>query len=223
VFNLLDRAAQHTGLTRPTVNRIFKAMNAEKRKAILDNPEGFANVFVAELRNALADHVTERIEFVVDESEESYDLGELFPPTKRYPQKEVLDAGPHGLYDLIQKDSDVEVQYVEAIQREGESIVFFFKFPADFKVHLPAVIGNYVPDWGIARVHRNGQMEVRSYVHETKGGLDLARLRFPHEKRKIKCAEKYFAAMGINYLTIDPRHVGGWWDVNRPGQLPLES
>jgi type III restriction enzyme len=36
-------------------------------------------------------------------------------------------------------------------------------------------------------------------ICETKGGNDLALLCFPHEKRKIICALKYFAELGVDY------------------------
>jgi type III restriction enzyme len=72
---------------------------------------------------------------------------------------------------------------------------------------------NYNPDWGVARVHRNGAIEVRTFVHETKGTTEIAKLQFPHEKRKIRCAEKYFAAIGVNYKPIDPKKTGGWWET----------
>ncbi len=134
----------------------------------------------------------------------------------------MIEAGPHGLYDLVQKDSEVEQHYVEVIRAEGDAIVFYFKFPPKFKIDLPDLIGNYNPDWGVARIHRNGAVEVRAYVHETKGSTDLATLQFPAERRKIKCAEKYFATIGVNYLTINPDKVGGWWEVARTTPIPLE-
>ena len=157
------------------------------------------------------DHVTERIEFTVDDGAPPYDLSEIFPPKRSYPQKEILEAGSQGLYDLVQKDSDVEQQYVEAIRQEGNAIVFYFKFPPGFKVDLPNLIGNYNPDWGIARIDLSGQVQVRTFVHETKGSMDVAKLQFPHERRKIKCAQKYFASIGVNYLTVDPKKTGKWW------------
>ena len=212
VFNLVDRAARLTGLTRPTVNAIYRGLRSEQKSRLLANPEGFATVFIGELRNALADHITEHIAFVADDGAGSYDLAELFPERRPYPQKEVIEAGPHGLYDLVQKDSDVEQQYVEVIRREGEAIVFFFKFPPKFKIDLPALIGNYNPDWGVARIDREGQVQVRTFVHETKGTTELGKLQFPHERRKIRCAQKYFATIGVAYLTIDPRKAGGWWE-----------
>jgi len=212
VFNLIERAVQQTGLTRPTVNAIFWRMRPDKKRFFLQNPEGFATVFIGELRNALADHIAERIEFTIEGGDGPYDREALFPPRRAFPQKEVLEAGPKGLYDLVQKDSEVEARYVEAIRQEGDAIVFYFKFPAGFKVDLPALIGDYNPDWGVARVHRDGQIEVRPYVHETKGTAEIGKLQFPHERRKIRCAQKYFAAIGVSYRTIDPEKVGGWWD-----------
>ncbi len=61
----IERAVQQTGLTRPTVNVIFRRMRPDKKRFFLRNPEGFAGVFIAELRNALADHIAERIEFEI--------------------------------------------------------------------------------------------------------------------------------------------------------------
>ena len=213
VFNLLDRAARQTGLTRATVNAILRKLRPDQKQRFFANPEGFATVFITELRNALADHITQHIRFTPSAGDPPYDLGEIFPPTRNYPQKETLAAGPHGLYDLVQKDSDVEQRYVEAIQQEGDAILFYFKFPPGFKVDLPDLIGNYNPDWGVARIDRSGRVEVRAFVHETKGGSDVARLQFAHERRKIYCAQKYFAAIGVNYLTIDPQKTGGWWNL----------
>ena len=69
VFNLIERAARQTGLTRPTINAIFRRIRDDHKLRFFDNPEGFATVFINELRNALADHITERIEFTVDDGE----------------------------------------------------------------------------------------------------------------------------------------------------------
>lgn len=214
VFNLVERAARQTGLTRPTINAIFRRLRADRKAMVLQNPEGFAAVFIGELRNALADHITARIEFVVEPGDAGYDRDALFPAQRRFPQKEVIEAGEHGLYDLVQKDSGVEQEYIDAIKAEHDAVVFYFKFPPGFKVGLPALIGNYNPDWGVAHVQRDGKVTVRAFVHETKGTTEIAKLQFPHEKRKIECAKKYFATIGVNYLTIDPKKVGGWWEEN---------
>jgi type III restriction enzyme len=47
-------------------------------------------------------------------------------------------------------------------------------------------------------------------VRETKGSADLTKLQFPHERRKIVCAQGHFRVLGMDYC-----HVTGdaadWW------------
>lgn len=203
VFNLIDRAARETGLTRPTVNAVFRQLSEKTKAHLLDNPEGFANVFITTVRETLADHIAERIEFEVVPDPADIDLDELFPTTRRFPQKELIEAGEHGLYDFVQQDSDVEVRFVNDRLRRDDRVLFFFKFPPAFKVSLPRIIGNYNPDWGIVRRSDDGKV-LLELVRETKGDPDTAKLQFPHEGRKIASAEKHFAALGIDYRHITP-------------------
>jgi type III restriction enzyme len=44
VFNLIDRAAKDTGLTRPTINRIFRSLTERKKQSIFANPKGLRDV-----------------------------------------------------------------------------------------------------------------------------------------------------------------------------------
>ncbi len=217
VFNLIDRAARETGLTRPTVNAIFRELSEKTKAHLLDNPEGFANVFITMLRETLANHIAERIEFEVLPDPAGIDLDELFPPTRRFPQKELIDAGDQGLYDFVQQDSDVEVRFVNDRLRRDSRILFFFKFPPAFKVSLPRIIGNYNPDWGIVRQSDDGRMTLE-LVRETKGSPDTAKLQFPHEARKITSAEKHFAALGIDYRHITPETLD--WASPAPAKPP---
>ena len=218
VFNLLDRAARETGLTRPTINTIFKQLRTEQKQMLLRNPEGFAGVFVAIVRSTLADHVAEHLAFIIGEGTTPFDLDELFPARKRFPQRELIEAGSHGLYDQVQKDSDNEVHFVARL-RGDDKVLFYFKFPPTFKVRLPRIIGNYNPDWGIARYDESGKLLLH-LVRETKGDSDLSKLQFPHEKRKILCAQRHFATLGIDY-----RHITGdsldWWRTNT--ELVIQS
>jgi len=39
-------------------------------------------------------------------------------------------------------------------------------------------------------------------VRETKGSADITKLRFSHEIRKVKVAQKHFTALGIDYDVI---------------------
>ena len=102
-----------------------------------------------------------------------------------------------------------EEHFVSILKKDSGGIEFYFKFPPAFKVALPKIIGNYNPDWGIARFNANGRTSIL-YIHETKGNENIAALRFPHEKRKIKCAEKYFEALEIEYGMSDG-HRTDWW------------
>ncbi len=215
VPNLLARAARETGLTRPTINRIFKALRPEKAEFLLRNPEGFTSTFIAEVNNALADHIAQRITFTKGGSGNGGDeekLETLFPATKKFTQRELHAAGPNGLYDQVQTDSGVEISFVGILQDDTQ-LVFYFKFPPAFKVSLPKQIGNYNPDWGLARITDAGV--TLHYIRETKGSEDINKLQWSHEKRKITCAQKYFASLGLDYRPVTGK-VADWW---QPWQL----
>jgi type III restriction enzyme len=209
VFNLVERAARETSLTRATINDIFKRLPARIKAKIFENPEGFAGVFIPGIRSVLADQIAEGVEFTVVGVGGGLDLEELFPREKMFPQKELIEAGDRGLYDLVQKDSGVEEAFVEQRLKGDGEILFHFKFPPAFRVQFPRLIGNYNPDWGIVRRTPGGGLRLY-LVRETKGTTDLAALQFPHEKRKIACATSYFRAVGMDYRVITDK-TGDWW------------
>ena len=209
VFNLIDRAAHETDLTRPTLNCIFKQIKPEKKERLFKNPEGFAGTFISQVRNVVAAHVAENIEFTLTGEHRDYDLDELFPSDKEFPQKELVDAGEKGLYDKMQTDSGVEERFVEhRLIPDEENLSFYLKFPPSFKLDLPKVIGNYNPDWGIVRYTKDGLK--LDLVRETKGSEDVDELQFPHEKRKIRCAFKLFDKLGVDYRPITDETLQ-WW------------
>lgn len=210
VFNLIDRAANATGLTRPTLNEIFRQLSERTKQSIFANPEGFAGLFIGEINNVLADHVAERIEFVITPvpTEWGHDLEDLFPLEKEFAQRELVAASSAGLYNQVQIDSQVEERFVRDRLNDDDRVLFYFKFPAAFKIDFPRIIGNYNPDWGVARWD-DGQI-LLELVRETKGSEELASLQFPHEKRKILCAQRYFKAIGIDYRVISDAKPD-WW------------
>ena len=221
VINLLDRAAHELSLTRPTINQIYKRMRPDKQSMLLRNPEGFAGRFIDILRDALADHVAERLEFVLEPGWALFgeeELERFFPLRRDYPQREVVEAGVRGLYDRMQKDSEIERSFIEKL-RDDLFIEFYFKFPSGFRIPLPRIIGNYNPDWGIARLDEEGKPIIYK-VRETKGTADIAHLQFSHEKRKIRCAQKYFTAIGMDYRTITGRELD-WWKPERAIQMNM--
>lgn len=209
IFNLIDRAAQATGLTRSTLNKIFQSLSQEIKLKLIKNPEGFATVFITNIRETLADHVSKNIEFFVEDGF-VYDVEHLFPKKKAFPQKELEEAGEKGLYDKVQYDSEVELRFIEKrLKAESDKIVLYFKFPPSFKLKLPRIIGNYNPDWGIIRESDNGKFRLE-LVRETKGRSDIKHLQFSSERRKIECAEKHFAKLGIDYRYVTGDEIR-WW------------
>jgi len=86
----------------------------------------------------------------------------------------------------------------------------FFKFPRKYLVRLPRMIGNYNPDWGIIRRGEDGVLTLH-LVRETKGRDELEQLQFPHEKRKIVGATKYFRTALIDYRVVTS-YTPKWWE-----------
>ncbi|RJP54465.1 MAG: DEAD/DEAH box helicase [Anaerolineaceae bacterium] len=211
VFNLIDRAAKETGLTRPTLNEIFRRLSEKRKEAIFYNPEGFAGLFIGEINNAMKDHIAERIEFEITPAPLKWglDLEDAFPAEKEFPQKELVEGSKASLYNQMQVDSDVEERFVKLKLNDDDKVVFYFKFPPTFKIDFPRIIGDYNPDWGIAR-YKDGKV-LLELVRETKGGENLDLLRFPHEARKIRCAQKVFTALGVDYRVVTD-HTADWWE-----------
>lgn len=213
IFNLIDRTAKETTLTRPTINRIFQGMRDDKKSALFRNPEGFAGVFISTIKEAVADHVVQRLEFTLSPDSASYEVERLFPVQKVFPQKELIEAGDQGLYDKVQIDSGVEERFVEhRLKPDSDKVIGYFKFPPAFKVFLPKIVGNYNPDWGILRQSEDGK-RILQLVRETKdarGAQNLDQLPSPQEKWKIKCAEKHFKVIGIDYRPTSDEDLRYW-------------
>lgn len=210
VFNLIERTASETKLTRNTVLLIFKGLRKEIKEKLFRNPEGFAGVFLGTIREILAGQVANGIEYSLTGETLDQIADVLFPSTKRFPQKELVDGAPWSLYDQVQFDSDIERNFVERRLNEDDKIICYFKFPSLFKVQMPKIIGNYNPDWGIIRWDRDGKLKLEM-VRETKGASNPNLLQYPNEKRKIDCAGKHFQTLGVHY-----RHIKGdelnWWE-----------
>ena len=203
IFNLIDRAAKETGITRKTINQIFKGITTDYQEFFLKNPEGFANLFISALKETFADHIVKNLEFVSDLGEFSdYEIEKMFPIEHPFPQKELIEAGTAGLYDLVQIDSEVERRFVENYLSGNDSkVIGYFKFPPSYKINLPKIIGNYNPDWGILRYDDAGRVVLR-LIRETKGREDTSMLRFSNEGRKIDAAKKHFSALGMDYRVV---------------------
>jgi type III restriction enzyme len=208
-FNLIARTCREVSLTRSTVLSIFKGLSRENKQAFISNPEGFAAVFIGTIKDAVADHIAEKLEYFATEELLPRSSEEFFPESKTFPAKELIAGnGDASVYDFVQVDSENERRFVERINDDGK-VILYFKFPATFKIRIPRIIGNYNPDWGILRWDDHHRLKLE-LVRETKGNIDLAMLQHSNEGRKIRCARKHFGSLGISY-----RHVTAdttdWW------------
>ena len=210
--NLIDRASRETQLTKPTVLDIFKGLREDKKQYIFKNPEGFVSIFITATNNQLASHVAGKIVYAISKDLENYEMEKVFPPVKKFPQKELLDGTTNSLYNLIQVDSDIERRFLQTRLQPDDmdgNIVCYFKFPSTFKINIPKIIGNYNPDWGIIREDKVGNFKLQ-LVRETKGNMDPNLLQWPSEKRKIDCAKKHFKEIGVDYRQITDQ-IPNWW------------
>ncbi|MCO6446064.1 MAG: DEAD/DEAH box helicase family protein [Ignavibacterium album] len=222
IFNVIERIKKETDLTRPTIIKIFKGIKDEKKKYIFRNPEGFTSVLINSIKNTLSQHIADRIEYSVDGDKINFEVEEIFPALKKYPQKEILEGNKVSLYDQIQIDSEVEKRFVESYLKDDEKVLFFFKFPSKFKINIPKIIGNYNPDWGIVRMNDDGKIKLE-LVRETKGYKDLNLLQYPNEKRKIECAKKHFNELKIDYRHVDDKTPRWWVSEQEARQFEIED
>jgi len=209
VFNIIDRAGKELSITRKTIFAIFKGMEERQKKHIFRNPEGFSAVFISIIREQLANHIAEKIEYSLTEEYEKYDLDDVFPEEKPYPQKEIISGSDSSMYNEVQYDSDVELKFIQNRLNTDDKVICYFKFPPIFKINIPKIIGNYNPDWGVIRTDDEGKFKLQ-LVRETKGNINPNLLQFPNERRKIECAEKHFEAASIDYRQIT-EDTPEWW------------
>ena len=157
-----------------------------------------------------------KIEYKFNNHQSNNKIDTIFPPKRNYAQKELIDGSKNSLYNLIQIDSNEEKLFVEHRLIDDDNhnkIVCYFKFPSQFKINLPKIIGNYNPDWGVIRWDENDKIKLQ-LIRETKGTMNQNLLQFPNEKRKIDCAKKHFKAIGIDYRQVDDKIIN-YWEVER--------
>jgi type III restriction enzyme len=223
VFNIVESISKATSLTKDTCFKIFKLVHQDQKIRVFQNPEGFTNKLIEISKNALADHIADNIEFEISSEHLDKDLEELFPESINYVQSEVVETPTHGLYDRTQRDSDIEESFIlNRLERENE-VILFFKFPSKYRVDFPKVIGNYNPDWAVIRKGEDGTTKLQ-LIRETKGTTEIEKLRFSHEIRKVKVAQRHFKALNIDYRVIDGSELNWWKEAPIPSlQLPLEE
>ena len=114
-----------------------------------------------------------------------------------------------GVYDGVFCDSNSSAERRFAMEADGDpQVLCFIKLP-DF-YEIPTPFGNYTPDFGLVlrdtSLSKPGGRDAFHFVIETKGANDLndPRALTEDERRRIECAMRHFAAIGIRTVTPLP-------------------
>lgn len=177
-----------TNLTRRTLVEIL--VRSERLEAFRTNPQKFIEQVLEIVRRQMRLFIVDgiRYEKIGDDhfyAQELFEEEELFG----YLNRNMLQSDK-SVYDHIVYDSDVEVAFAQAFERNGE-IRLYAKLPGWFKIDTP--LGGYNPDWAVL-VEKDGQ-EKLYFVVETKSNLFTDALR-PAEQAKIDCGKEHFKALG---------------------------
>lgn len=194
---LMERTSPPMRITRKTLLEIIK--RAPYPQEVVDNPLDWAAVAVDFIKKRLSAQLVDGIQYY--KVDEWYEMTLFAEGIESYEQHIVPSA--HGLYDGVICDSDVERAFVAGLEQRSD-VHFYMKLPDWFKVPTP--IGNYNPDWAIVMddPDEDGDPTPAIFlIAETKGGTDIAKLRFAHEQLKIKYGCRHFRkALGVPYEVL---------------------
>lgn len=193
VPDVLTALQDRTGLTRRTLARIL--VDSGQLGLLARRPQSFLQATVAvlrrELRRALVDGV--RYERLGDS--EAYSLS-LFEERElvAYLGKNAVPSTRSPYHYTVFDSEGIERPFAEWLE-EAEAVRFYVKLPGWFRIPTP--LGAYNPDWAVlVEPPGAGEGEEKLYfVVETKGHLELERLRGT-EADKIRCGRRHFAALG---------------------------
>ncbi|MCR5196188.1 MAG: DEAD/DEAH box helicase family protein [Pseudobutyrivibrio sp.] len=185
-YDLIDKIASATVLTRKTVATILANIRPEKFDLYKQNPEEFiskvSRIIAEQKSTMIIDHISyDKLEGTYNS--DIFTLENHTNITKSFRSKKNIQ--PYVFTDGIAENS-VERTFAEALDSAAEVCVYA-KLPRGFSIPTP--VGNYTPDWAI--VFNEGTVKHIYFIAETKGTMESMQLR-PVEKAKIICARKLF-------------------------------
>lgn len=190
VPDIINHITKETNLTRTTVLKIL--CGTRNLSQVFNNPQKFTALCIDIIKDNLRDLLIEGIEYV--EENDWYKM-KLFGDIETY-KNEIIQV-KKSIYDYIVYESEAEKKFAEDMDVRND-IRLFVKLPSWFVVETP--IGRYNPDWAIVK-DENGNIGNVYLIIETKKFTNLDELRVK-ELKKIKCGEKHFDAIKVNYKTV---------------------
>jgi type III restriction enzyme len=218
--DLLEHTSPPVRLTRRTLLEVFS--RAHNKKAATDNPHEWATTAVRILKERLADHLVNGIEYIRVSDCPGSD--KLPAEAKWYEMQQILDEEvielfskyvvpdsgkplERSLYDAVPCDSETERQFVKDLEAR-EDVRLYVKLPYWFHIETP--VGDYRPDWAIVMdgPEKDGK-PILYFVSETKGTekfsktgriADLKSELRPDEWRRIQCGAAHFGSKQMKKL-----------------------
>lgn len=200
-YDLIGKVAKGTTLTRLSVAKILKGIDAVKIAMFKNNPEEFISKVIKLIKDEKATMIVEHITY--NQIDGEYDSVIFTNENKQKSLDKAFKANKH-IQDYVFTDGtaekSIELKFAESLDVADEVCVYA-KLPKGFAIPTP--LGNYSPDWAIA--FNEGTVKHIYFIAETKGSLDSADLR-GIEKAKIDCASKLFNELStskVKYSQVD--------------------
>lgn len=193
--NIIERISSETNLTKNTIHQIISGI--DNLDLIFTNPQDFMNSVTLIIKAKLKDLLVNGIQYI--ELDQWWQM-ELFDNIETYENK-CFDVDK-SIYDAIKWDSQGERTFARQLDKRKD-VKLFIKLPDWFKIQTP--IGGYNPDWAVVveANDQHGHLKEKLYlVRETKFFRDMNDIR-DEEKMKIRCAEKHFDVIGVDFKAIN--------------------
>lgn len=188
--DILLHLQENTNLLRRTIYQIL--IQSGRLNDFTVNPQAFIKAVTQIIKSTLNKLVVQGIKYERIAGQQ-YEM-QLFEQGEIVSYLNELLATKKSIYDYIEYDSEVEKRFAQDLEMK-ESIKLFVKLPAWFVVDTP--VGKYNPDWAIIK-HDDDTLYL---VRETKGTLNFDKLR-NSEAYKIRCGEKHFEELGVDFKTV---------------------
>jgi type III restriction enzyme len=197
--NIVYRVSKETGITRKTVYNIFSQV--ENLDLIFDNTEEYIRSAILIIKIELNNHlVNDGLRYIP--TGDSWEIKLLFSDFEALPSKTVKSE--RSVFERVVFDSKGEEDFAISLEN-SQHVKVYTKLPRSFEVDTP--LGKYVPDWAI--VWKTPEGDKLYLVRETK--FEYSNLDHDltwEENNKIKCANKHFAAIDVDYKVCEKKDLG---------------
>ena len=187
-YDLIEKIAKYTNLTRKSVVRILQGISAEKFGMFKLNPEDFITKVSKLINDEKATLTIEHITY--NQTDGTYDSS-IFTENQVKQDYDKAFESKKAIQDYIFTDglaeNSVEKKFADRLESANE-VAVYAKLPRAFQIPTP--VGNYAPDWAIAFNDNCGIKHIY-FIAETKGKMDSMEYRTV-EGSKIECAKKLF-------------------------------